>query len=289
MKHIYLAQHITDCGGTFTLQECWHRFQTFKCGEKISILTRSKGFDKSCQMKFSNNLICKRRLLLGKFWWKDEEFLGRSIVRWLAARQSPFDIKACTAPAQTFVFPDRRPNLPLWYQFIVLSCFSPSQWETLPPIFLLIGLFLFSRRVLLFHLPPHYKQHLYNDTAATNNGLSKSLKIQRNKTCCQHLKYKRNTKHMLTRASFMIGLKAVILSLQVGLFIHSCFWVISGECSFSSFPFLPIFLFLFSGPLPPLGCLLCVRGRCLQLRAVERGKAGHKQHIHTKSGHQYFG
>ena len=142
----------------------------------------------------------------------------------------------------------------LWYQFIVLSCFSPSQWETLPPlpIFLLIGLFLFSRRVLLFHLPPHYKQHLYNDTAATNNGLGKSLKIQRNKTCCQHLKYKRNTKHMLTRASFMIGLKAVILSLQVGLFIHSCFWVISGECSFSSFPFLPIFLFLCSPSTPRL-------------------------------------
>ena len=140
--------------------------------KKISILTRSKGFDKSCQMEFYNNLMCGRRLR-GKFCWKDEEFLGRSIVRWLAARQSPFDIKACTAPAQTFVFPDRRPNLPLWYQFIVLSCFSPTQWETLPPIFLLIGLFLFSRRVLLFHLLPHYKQHLYNDTAATNNGLGK--------------------------------------------------------------------------------------------------------------------
>ena len=33
MKRIYLARHISDCSGTFTLQECcWHRFETFKCG-----------------------------------------------------------------------------------------------------------------------------------------------------------------------------------------------------------------------------------------------------------------
>ena len=79
-------------------------------------------------MEFYNNLMCGRRLR-GKFCWKDEEFLGRSIVRWLAARQSPFDISLLRGPLLILLYfhqIDRPNDLLLCRDLLALSYCSLS-------------------------------------------------------------------------------------------------------------------------------------------------------------------
>ena len=73
--------------------------------ERIFILRRSKGFDKSCHMKFYNNSLW---WLLLKIWWKDQDFSKLGALYWSGAWQSQFDISlpsivaSATPPLPTF-------------------------------------------------------------------------------------------------------------------------------------------------------------------------------------------
>ena len=140
-------------------------------------------------MEFYNNLMCGRRLR-GKFCWKDEEFLGRSIVRWLAARQSPFDISLLRGPPpHPFVLPPDRPTK--WSSslqrfacsFLLLSFHFPCSFFSL--IFLrTLFLWLEHSPDLLpnYRSPPPTVTTTLHASAARNNVPSKLFKIHQNKT-----------------------------------------------------------------------------------------------------------
>ena len=135
--------------------------------------------------------MCGRRLR-GKFCWKDEEFLGRSIVRWLAARQSPFDISLLRGPLLILLYfhqIDRPNDLLLCRDLLApsycsLSIFHVALFSYFPPNALPLTRTLPRTPDLLpnYRSPPPSVTTTLHASAARNNVPSKLFKIHQNKT-----------------------------------------------------------------------------------------------------------